>query len=485
MMRDLRDQEGFWNSAREMAEFLLEAEDVVVVAHIDADGVSSASIASKALERAEINHSVRFIKKLDPPEIEKVNRDKCEVVWLVDLGSGSYSRLEHPGLCVCDHHVPEIRVRGRQRAGQNTLFSFMSRHLNPHLHNMDGSTEISGAGTTYCVARMMDEGNRDLSSIALVGAVGDFQDFDACRLKGFNRLILKDAEEMQVAVSELDIRLFGRETRPLDRMLQYSTDPFLPGLTNDQIACQRFLLQQGIDIKDGEGWRCWVDLTQDERKTVVSALCHHLLDSGRGAKAVRRMIGEVYLLSREREGSELHDAKEFSTLLNACGRYGFAEVGMDICKGDRGERLEVAMKLQRDHRNNLAGAISQVRGWGLHRREWVQYFHAHDEISDSIVGIVAGMALASGEITADIPLIAFAFSEDNKVKVSARGTREMVRGGLDLASAMKKASEKVGGAGGGHNIAAGATIDMGSEGTFLDELERLVKEQMGDTNPAA
>jgi len=477
------DIEGFWATADEMADFLKGADEVTVVAHIDADGVSSGSIASKALERAGVPHRVRFIKKLDLPEIENINGDQADAVWLVDLGSGSFSQLEHPGICVCDHHVPDVNTASRRR-GQNTLFSFLSRHLNPHLFGIDGSTELSGSGTTYCVARSMDPKNRDLASIALVGAVGDFQDSAECRLKGFNRMILEDAEAEGVARAEVDLRLFGRETRPVDKLLQYSTDPYLPGLTNDQDGCRLFVLEQGVDLKEGDRWRCWVDLRQDERKRLASALCHLLLDSGRSAAIVRRMMGEVYLLTREGEGTELHDAKEFSTLLNACGRYGFAEVGMQVCKGDRGQSLETAIKLQRDHRSNLSGAIEQVKEMGIHRRRWIQHFHGQDEIIDSIVGIVAGMALASGEIPSDLPIIAFALSEDGKVKVSARGTRDMVRKGLDLASAIRLASESVGGAGGGHNIAAGATIDIGREEDFLDEIEAIIAQQMGSTPEA-
>ncbi|HIJ17731.1 MAG TPA: DHH family phosphoesterase, partial [Thermoplasmata archaeon] len=43
--------------------------------------------------------------------------------------------------------------------------------------------------------------------------------------------------------------------------------------------------------------------------------------------------------------------------------------------------------------------------------------------------------------------------------------------------AMRKAAESVGGVGGGHNIAAGATIPESRKKDFLDELDRTVEEQ--------
>jgi RecJ-like exonuclease len=471
------DPNSFWEAARDMAEFLLRSDRVEIVAHIDADGITSASIASTALERAGIDHEVGFVKKLDPPEIERVNRRDCDALWLVDLGSGAYIHLKHPGLCVSDHHVPDCDEG--ERVGQCDLFIFTKRHLNPRLFGIDGSTELSGAGTTYSVAKMMDPDNVDLSAIALVGAVGDFQDSAQCKLVGFNRNILADAEEAGVATGSPDIRLFGRETRPLDRLLQFSTDPYLPGLTNNERECRQFIVEMGIDLKRDGKWRRWIDLQQEERVTLASNLCHLLLDSGRGSEAVRRLIGETYLLTKEEEGTELHDAKEFSTLLNSCGRYGFAAVGMQVCKGDRGQSLETALRLQRDHRGNLCEAIELVNDIGMERREYLQQFNAGDRILDSIVGIVAGMALGSGELDQTRPIIAFANSEDGKVKVSARSTKELVRGGLDLAIAVKEASEKIGGNGGGHNIAARATIDEGMEEDFLDEMKRIIARQIG------
>ena len=63
-------------------------------------------------------------------------------------------------------------------------------------------------------------------------------------------------------------------------------------------------------------------------------------------------------------------------------------------------------------------------------------------------------------------------------EVSARADRSLVRKGLDLASIMKIASEMVGGYGGGHNIAAGATIPRGKEEVFLEAVDDLVIAQL-------
>ncbi|MFA6668994.1 MAG: DHH family phosphoesterase, partial [Candidatus Methanomethylophilaceae archaeon] len=76
-----------------------------------------------------------------------------------------------------------------------------------------------------------------------------------------------------------------------------------------------------------------------------------------------------------------------------------------------------------------------------------------------------------------LPIIAFADSDDG-VKVSARAEKGMAERGLNLSEIMKKASSMVGGFGGGHNVAAGATIPGDKKEEFLEIVEDLVSAQV-------
>ncbi len=244
------DRRGFDEKAKEVAERLLQARTVTVLGHIDADGITAAAIASSALRRAGIEHKVRYAKKIDPDEIVKVDDDAAELVWLVDLGSGYLSTFKRKGLVVTDHHV--INTDAPPSAKRKmTLFDYGSEdlHLNPHAFGFDGSTEISGSGTTYWVAKAMDQRNADLAPVAIVGAVGDFQDSGKCRLVGLNRAFVADGKEGDTLDSYLDLRLFGRETRPIAKLLQYASDPILPGLSNSERGCMSFLADLGVELR--------------------------------------------------------------------------------------------------------------------------------------------------------------------------------------------------------------------------------------------
>ena len=469
--------------AKEIAGILKEQNNVLVVTHIDADGIAAGSIASKALQRKGIEHGVRFVKKLDENEISRIKNEAPRLVWFTDLGSGALPMLSDLDVVITDHHVPaqkEVKREDRMNILNfaNALADNQKFHLNPHLFGLDGANDLSGAGATYLVAKMLDGNNTDLAALAIVGAVGDLQDTKSLMLRGTNREVMRDAESAGVLAWKKDIRYFGRETRPIFKLLQYANDPIIPNVTGKEDACMNFLLELGIPVKSEEQWRRWIDLTLEEKCLISSEIVKSLLSKGFGNEIAKRLIGEVYILIKEEEGTELRDAKEFATLLNSCGRYDKAEVGLNVCLGDREEWLERARILLRGHRRTLVDNLRLIKEAGITEMENIQYFHGHDKVPENIVGTLAGMLLGGQDVRTDLPILAFALTEEGDIKVSARATRALVNKGLDLSVVMKKSSEKVGGVGGGHNIAAGATIPKGREEEFLEYAEKLVRKQL-------
>jgi RecJ-like exonuclease len=452
--------------AKEIAEIIQKSKEIHIVTHIDADGIAAGAIATETLQRLGKEQSIECIKQLDEPVINRLVNENHELVWFTDLGSGISNDYPEINKIITDHHAcPK---------DSNVPF-----HLNPHLFDRDGSYDISGAGVTYLVSKYLGKENVNLSALAIVGACGDLQDRRYCRLNGFNCDILNDGIEAGVLRKRMDIRYFGRETRPLSKLLQYSSDPIIPGLTGREDACTLFLQELQIRLKDGDNWRKWIDLTKDERRKIISSIAQMLLTKGFGHKIASRIIGEIYLLSKEEQGTELHDAKEFATLLNSTARYDQHEVGLNVCLGDRDKWLKKALNLLQGHRQNLVEGLQFAREEKIQKRKFVQFFHAGEGIRDTIIGIVTNMMLNSEEVDSDLPLIGFALTENGEVKVSARTTQALVDKGLDLSSVLKHAATKLDGVGGGHNIAAGATIPKGKEEEFLEIVEKEIKNQLG------
>ena len=462
----------------------LEAADSVLLAsHIDADGLTSAAIAVTALERADIPVEVVFSKQLDADEIAAIAAMEFETVLFTDFGSGQLDIIaahEQEGAftpVIADHHQP---------ADADTEF-----HVNPLLEGVDGGKELSGAGTTYVLARALSdcashpddpamEGNRDLAALAVVGAVGDMQTVDG-ELVGANVSIAEEGVAAGVLDTTTDLAMYGTQTRPLPKLLEYASDVRVPGITNNQRGSRAFLEGLDIELRSNGEWRTWADLDHDERQTVVSGLVQHAVTKGVPAKRVNELVGTSYTLPREAPGTVLRDASEFSTLLNATARYDRADVGLAVCLGDRDGALDEAQRLLRQHRRNLSEGLDWVAESGVTTAENVQWFHAEDRIRETIVGIVAGMALGTDGVDRGKPIVGFAYKSDaeDETKVSARGTARLVRQGLDLSQVMGEAARAVGGDGGGHTVAAGATVPRGKESAFLERVDELVGTQLG------
>jgi len=483
--------------ARACACRLLEADAVLLASHIDADGLTSAAIATTALERAGVDHEVVFEKQLDETRVAAIAARGFDTVLFTDFGSGQLDAIgAHADAgdfepVIADHHQP---------ADRDTEF-----HLNPLLEGLDGASELSGAGAAYVLARALAdesgqpgldagqpgldgtagtgdlsaaETNRDLAALAVVGAVGDMQAVGG-ELVGANRGIVEEGVAAGVLAEGTDLTLYGKQTRPLPKLFEYATDVQIPGISGDEAGARRFLADLDVPLKRTSEWRTWADLTDDERQTVASALVRRAVTRGVPAETIDSLVGTTYELVGEPEGTELRDASEFSTLLNATARYERADVGLGVCLGDRDGALERARTLLATHRRNLSEGLEWVRQEGVTRESHLQWFDAGDAIRETIVGIVAGMALGTEGVDADKPVVAFARKNDDETKVSARGSGVLVRQGLDLSTVMTEAAAAVGGEGGGHDIAAGATVPAGQEDAFVDAAEAVVADQLG------
>jgi len=455
------------------ADRLREADRVLLASHIDADGLTSAAVASTALARAGIDHEVVFEKQLDAASIDAIAAREFDVVLFTDFGSGQLDDIAaHEAAgdfvpVIADHHRP---------ADRETRY-----HLNPLLEGIDGASELSGAGASYLLARELegpDGDNRDLAALAVVGAVGDMQE-STDGLVGANEAVVADGVAAGAVETRTDLDLYGRQTRPLPKLLEYASDVTIPGISNDESGAISFLSDLDVDVRrDGE-WRRWVDLDADERRRVASALMQRAVAAGVPADRIESLVGTTYTLVDEEPGTELRDVSEFSTLLNATARYDRADVGLAVCLGDRGDALAEAKRLLRNHRKNLSEGLQWVKTEGVTHEENLQWFDAGSRIRETIVGIVAGMAVDSSAVDASKPVVAFAEESAAELKVSARGSHALVRQGLDLSAVMRDASRAVGGDGGGHDVAAGATVPTGERDAFLAAADELVGEQLG------
>lgn len=421
---------------------------------------------------------VLFAKKMDPDTIKKIQNDSSSLIWICDLGSGYKSQFCKDRLLITDHHIPDTNGHPKSQSCTQTKlwFTFNISEINPINYGLEGSTEGCGATVTYLVAKAMDENNIDLAQIAVIGACGDMQDQAIKGLSGINSIALNDAVRNGDVVVENDLRFFGRETRTVINYLKYSNNPTVPEISDNGVGCSRLLKALDIPIKDGSTFRTWNDLDKDEKSRITDFILSKL-----NGDEQNNAYGQTYTLPKYPRHTEYRDAKEFATMLNSCGRYDDPETGMEICVARQNagkELLDKAKKHRSEHTENINRCTQLILEKQLVKTcRGIQYFHAHDMIEETVVGIVVGSILSRNPHKYEMPMMGFVDTEDG-VKVSARSDRSLVNRGLNLSVVMNISAEHVGGYGGGHNIAAGATIPKGMERKFLDVANDIILTQI-------
>ncbi|MCL2476997.1 DHH family phosphoesterase [Candidatus Bathycorpusculum sp.] len=468
----------FLTQAQEAAKIIKETTQkdgfISCFSHLDADGVAAAGIVAKMLQRLDARFRIRVMQWVDDKIITEITSDKPQLVIMSDFGSGYLDllneKIPNNKIVILDHH----QITGNPTTNPNITM------LNPHTYGIDGATDISGSGVAYFAAKALDPTNTDLSPIAIVGALGDMQDkYEQRSMRGLNEIIVNDAINAGLLKVEKDLTFFGRETRPIHRMIATTTNPFIPGLSGQETQALNFITNLGFPIKQNDKLRSLCDLDPQERKTLCSALADYLLSKGLHLE-VDNLIGCIYILTKEEPNTALRDGREFSVLLNSTGRMDHPSLGIAICMGDRKTALEESNKLLEDYRKNINKYLTwvQEKPERLQEHQNIYVIYGENAINEKIIGTVSSI-LVSTLTNNQKPLLAYANIDAEKVaKFSGRTTEAALTKGINLSDVMRLASETHGGKGGGHNIAAGAQVPIDKIEAFIKTADELVGRQL-------
>jgi len=462
---------------------------ITLISHIDADGISSMSIMVKTLQREKIKFKGLFLRQLDDLTIKKIPKDDS-LKFFLDMGSGQQEllrnhRFDKEDILIIDHHVPRNITNQRFVSDELSKIedfcmskseilstSICNNYYDQFNSYVFNEHKISASGLCYLVSRSIND-NYDLSKLAVVGAVGDMMANETNRLEGIMREILNDGIKEGIIEVTNDFSIYGISTRPIHTLLAYSNDPFIDGLSDNTTECLNFLEGLQIPIKDKDDWRVWEDLTNDEKTKIRSTISSMISTDN-----MNRLLGEEYIFKDEKKRTPLRNAKEFSTLLNACGRWVKPKIGMYVCLGDRGRYYEDALLMLKNHKKVIRDLYNHILGKGVVELDSIQYIDVKDYFPDTIIGIGAGMVLSKVNREKPIIIIGDILGEKDVRKISARSNSEQIKKGVNLQKAISRVTELFGGNGGGHNIAAGGYLPKGCEKEFLLNMDKYIKEQL-------
>lgn len=436
------------------AQFLLSLpQPVMLVGHLDTDGLCATAIMGRALERLEISYTTQIVPQISTVFLKKLSGAASYI--FLDGGSThaqSLNELFSEPVLVIDHHAPESAL-----ANHHFL-------LNPLLDKLDGAREVCTATVAYLLAKELDIVHDDLAHLAVIGAIGDAHEKNG--LLGPNKVAFEEAIAVGTVATMMAPCFFGVFSKPLAKLLASSHDLKIPGITKEYHASRTLLRELDIPERDGAVKRTYADLSLVEREKLI--VCLGELKPGADA------LVEHYELPMM--DGVLRDARQFATLLNACGRLDKANLGLAIAKGD------ADAELARDVLAEYRTALNKAMEWfethdapDVVREDGLIVISAGRAVPPSIAGTLCSIITRGGMVSRGTVVLALARYSGGLTKVSARvaGYDEPV----DLNALVGVATSSVDGESGGHRSAAGAIIDSASEEEFVKAFREALREK--------
>jgi len=435
-------------NSSEMIKALPLATRIRVVSHYDADGISSASIICKALFREGYDFHASIMRNPFNKGLDILSNEQNELIIFCDMGSGQIETIEDMKCksIIIDHHQYL-----KEKTSENVL------QINANLCGINGNYEACGATLSYSIVKTLNLKNVDLAALAMAGATGDKQYIGGFR--GYNKTILEDALKNGFLKEIIGIKLDGENL--LDS-LYYSIDPYYSGLSGNKEEITELLkklkLTKTIKIED---------LDENQKKNLNSYLIFKLLKIGCEKNILDTVIRTRYY--SDDLGCEL---ERYADILDSCGKGGNRGLGLALCMGDKQAFIE-AIKYEKEYKQRILAEILALEKDGFKEKKNFRYFYSKDS---SLGGVISGIA-TNYILNKEKPLFSISKKED-EIHVSCRGNQYLVGKGLDLGIAMSEAANKLNGLGGGHKIAAGATINSEKENEFLEIVDNIIYTQL-------
>jgi single-stranded-DNA-specific exonuclease len=166
---------------------------VRVFHHNDADGLTSGSILTRALEREGFKVRRFCLEKPYPAVLKKVYEQEGGILIFADFAGRIAPMLSDLNrgrnlTLILDHHVAEASTDPRVH------------NLDPDLFGLKGDRDISGSTTCYLFARTLNPINRDMAHIAALGAVADGFFVDGCLVSQNREVALEAVEQGRMEI---------------------------------------------------------------------------------------------------------------------------------------------------------------------------------------------------------------------------------------------------------------------------------------------
>ena len=443
--------EGLSQTVTDAASYILSLQPRMarVVSHHDVDGICAGSISTTALSRAGYRVHTSFLGTLGENELDRLGSEEWDVLVISDMGSGQaegLATLDRP-VIILDHHIKQ----GVERPAHIV-------EVNPNDFGLEGAKDVSGASMSFLLALALDQtGAWDLAPLALAGAIGDMQHVDGMR--AVNGAIEEEAVRRGILERRRALGLSGNTV--LDALVK-TTDPYFRGVSGRERESMEILERLRID-----GDKNLEDLSEIEVRSLGSYLIVLM-----GREGVQAPFASKAVQQRLWWPDRSTWLDDFSNQVNAAGRLGETGVASAACLGHQ-PHIDRCKAAREEFRDQVRSGLRSLEERGTERLEHIQWF---EPPARHIAGPLAGLGMIY-LFPKDAPVLSL-YPDGATLSVSARATDRLVEDGVDMAEAMAEAGDEVGGRGGGHPVAAGASVPVDARDDFVVRVDALVGEQL-------
>ena len=176
----------------------------------------------------------------------------------------------------------------------------------------------------------------------------------------------------------------------------------------------------------------------------------------------------------EKHDSPFHDLKEFSTILNGCGRLQRPTLGIGALLDEPNAKRHALTALAEYNSENVQfmNWFREERGKKILEENNYVIINGQNKVPSTMIGTMSSIISKSQLVKKEIFILGLARQED-KTKVSLRVSSNDDK--INLREILQTITKEIGGEAGGHKFAAGAIIPTDKEQEFINKAKKILK----------
>ena len=308
---------------------------------------------------------------------------------------------------------------------------------------------------SYLFSKEISIKNKDLSKLGVIGMISGKQKEKFFKI---NKQIIDDTEDLTIKKGVI----LHPSTRPLRRSLEYSTSPYIPGVTGNGNGVREILKEAKISED-----KTLLELDKNEMSRLITSIILRQTKDNRQ----ENVLGNLYTL---KFFNVKEDIREISVLINACANLGHADMAVAYClENEKAKSLaiEIYTKYNQELISGLkiAEKVEKINGNGF------VIFNIKDKIKDEIFNTVCSLLISSPSYEEGTILVGMGYNQDKlkvSIRIAGRGKRNLKeileRTILTFRDLNPETTAKVN----GHTFEAECLVEKEKETAFIEALKK-------------